>query len=110
MQRTRMDVLRELDAVERQIASKQKTLFNTTNHNTVAICEATIPALERKAEALRQEAMGMPEDTPRTFHASGNFKCLTRTAMFTDQEIEEFPEIPPFLRRVKTGAARITRD
>ena len=102
-ERYRQDALYELASVEADIASARKTLEHTANANTARTKLAVMPSLERRAQALRDEAAKLPERPERQWdrRGDGNFRCLTRDGHaepFTEAELAALA-IPAFLER-----------
>jgi hypothetical protein len=110
MQRFKIDARADLVAAEGRLASALKSLQNTANATTAAIAEATLPALERKCAELRAEIERLPDRPAFNFHGSGNFPCLTRVVPFSEAELNDFPEIPAFLRRSAPALAEERAD
>jgi hypothetical protein len=102
MTRTKLDAINELNALQRQIASNRKTAATTNKRETAELCDKLLPSLKARAAAPLDEIPTLPEREALTFaHTSGNFPCLTRTAPFTQAELDAL-EIPAFLRRDPT--------
>ncbi len=97
--RTRNDARRDLYVIERQIIANRKLAATTINPKSAAIADATLPSMQRRAAALRAEIETLPEAAALSFAVTnGDFRCLTRTAPFTDAELAAL-EIPAFLQR-----------
>lgn len=91
-----MDCLRDIDDAERRIASNRKSA-QTGSKQSAAIADATLPALERKLLALRQELPTLPADRPREFsYHSFKFNYANHFPI----DMPDLP-IPEFLRRMK---------
>lgn len=110
LERTRGDCLRELNAIDREIASAERQLLTSTNTNTITVSEAKLPSLQRKRDALLVELPELPEDRPRVdplanVIARMDAAIAARRArgvpdpVFVPEDPEDPWAIPSFLRR-----------
>ena len=101
MNRTRLDIMRDLDTAQRKLASNRKTADTTLNPKTAAICDAVEPSLRAAIADLNDELMATPEDRPqadRRWLGTTPIYTPPRTTPLSDAELAEL-EIPAFLRR-----------
>ncbi len=101
--RRKIEVLRDLDTIERRIRSNRKTARDSPSRKSADISDATLPALERRAEALRAEAEGALDETPKPASKLPAPTSIewgpVRTTLLTEEELKGL-EIPDFLKRV----------
>jgi hypothetical protein len=102
MTRYKIDARLELHTLEARIASNRKLVMATDKAQTARICDAVLPALERRATELRQEIETLPERPALSFRASSNIRfpvILAGTNGALPAGVDPGP-LPDFLRRV----------
>lgn len=114
--RYRDEALRELYEIERKIKSNRKSAATTLNRKTAAIADATLPSLERKAAALREE-INVLTDRPARQALSGLSDIIARFDNADPSKVHHIPtwpngvydetllDIPAFLRRKPAAKA-----